>query len=102
MDVLRDELQAEPMLTGSFGHRDHESCSRPNGLRADHRRGGPQLWFQQVDVEGGHEGFVLKQVVAFEEAIEIAETLALTRLRSSWPAHDRGQRGAQVNPVERA
>ena len=88
LDVLGDELQPQPVLARPLCHRDHEGRSfgvlhdrphlvddqqaglgvlggcGPHRLGADHRGGGPQLGFEEPQVEDGDQGLVGQQVVA--------------------------------------
>ena len=88
LDVLGDELEAEPVLARPLGDGDEEGRSLrvlhdaphlvdhqeaglgvlggggPDRLGADHRGGGPQLRLQQPEIEDGDEGLVAEQVVA--------------------------------------
>ena len=87
LHVLGEELQSQPVLPGTLGHRHHEG--RPFGalhdrphlvhdqqarlgvlggglhcLSADHRGGGPQLGFEEAQVEDRHQSLVAEEVVA--------------------------------------
>ena len=88
LHVLGDELQPQPVLAGALRHADHEGRALgvlhdaphlvhhqqagfgvlggggPHRLGADHRGGGPELRFQQAQVEDRHQGLVAQEVVA--------------------------------------
>ena len=98
LDVLGDELESQPVLARPLRHADHEGrslgvlhnrphlvhhqqaglgvlgCGGPHRLGADHRCGWPEFRLQQAQVEDGHEGLVVEQVVALvgEEVAQAA------------------------------
>ena len=88
LDVLGDELQPQPVLPRTLRHADHErgplgvlhdaphlvhdqqprlgvlGGGGPHRLGADHRGGGPELGFEEPQVEDRDQGLVIEKVVA--------------------------------------